>query len=452
MPNSVAWKISLPALAPRPSAVPTKSVVALDPPQKIVEAQQTLSAWLSPIDMSHLKDRDLVILASETVALCEAASKNPIIWKAIPGVREIASGERLVEDLKSAIAHEEELGRDARATCEFTGLEWDTPASANIQAAKIISERYSSSAAEIAALSAALTTWTGVPASIHDAVFIMSISSSLRHSDIPAMSGTRGAKDEVDRALGVVTDLDKAAAELNSEFSFDPSDHAPSAFGGIARAFASGKAQDFLSATRKLGIRLKGPDQAQRAASLLRTYVDALNAIGLDTRHADVFARARLSQSILRRADVLDIDLQKLSPTMRDVALLDFSAYPADTILSLSSDAQKLIEDNAAYVPAGTSINDLADELNRQVERLQGWVARQQRGLALIGENGTHEDVEIALRTHPSAAADQELALQSAEHIEPAEKHLQWLHEATMLPLSDEQLDAFVDHAAKQAT
>jgi broad specificity phosphatase PhoE len=449
MTEAIAWKISLPASAPRQAAVPDSAVQKPGRSQERADSEKALSPWLSTADVARMKDRDVIVLAGETSSAAASASRSSNIWRLFPNVGDIPSAERMIADFKASVALERELGREARALCESLGLEWKSSATANTDTGEKIAARYASASEELGRLSQSLQAWTGCAPTIHDVTFVTAVAASLRLADIPALSGAVGRREEVDRARGMIEDLDKAAADLVAEFSFDPSEHSPAAFGGLSRAFASGRAQDFLAAARKLGITPKGPEQAQRAAALLKKYIAALLDVapsGSD-RHADIIARARLAQSVARRADVLGIDLQLLSPPIRQVDLLDFSAYPGDEVLTANPDTRKLIEDNGAATPAGTLIEGLSSELTRQAAAISRWVERHRRGIRLLAADGTHDQVEDMLQANPDTGFGPALA--TAQELEAAETHVQWLQEAMMLPLDDEQLAAFVGHLAR---
>jgi hypothetical protein len=127
--------------------------------------------------------------------------------------------------------------------------------------------------------------------------------------------------------------------------------------------------------------------------------------------------------------------------------LLDFISYPGDEVLAVSPDTRKLIEDNAAATPAGTRIEGLSSELTRQAAAISRWVERHRRGIGLLAADGTHDQVEDMLQAIPDTGFGP--ALETAQELEAAERHVQWLQEAMMLPLDDEQLAAFVGHLAR---
>jgi hypothetical protein len=449
MTEAIAWKISLPASAPRHAAA--LDPVAQKPAQSLerADAEKALAPWLSTADVARMKDRDVIILAAETTAAAASATSSSSVWRLFPNVGDIPSAEGLIADFKASVALEKERGREARALCASLGLEWNSSATSNTDTAEKIAARYTSAADELGRLSQSLQAWTGCAPTVHDVTFVTAIAASLRLADIPALSGAAGRREEVDRARGMIEDLDKAAADLVAEFSFDPSEHSPAAFGGLSRAFASGRAQDFVAAARKLGITPKAPEQAQRAAALLKKYIAAVLDVAPSggDQHAGIIARARLAQSIARRADILGVDLQLLSPPMRDVDLLDFISYPGDEVLAVNPDTRKLIEDNAAATPAGTLIEGLSSELTRQEAVISRWVERHRRGIGLLAADGTHEQVEDILQANPDTGFGP--ALETAQELEAAERHVQWLQEAMMLPLDDEQLAAFVGHLAR---
>lgn len=452
MTDAISWKISLPAAAPRPAAAPDPGTPKPSQSQERADAEKTLASWISPAELARMKDRDVIILAGEASSATATASRSASIWNLVPNVGDIASAERMITDFREAVALEKKLGADARELCASLGLEWKTSATANTDAGEKIASRYGSAADELNRLSQSLRTWTGCDPTIHDVTFITAISASLRLADIPAMSGAAAMREDVDRASGMIDELDKAAADLVAEFSFDPTEHSAAAFGGISRAFSHGRAQDFIAAARKLGITPKGPDQAQRAAALLKRYIAAM--LEADPtggwQHAGVIARARLAQSVARRADILGVDPKLLSPQIRDVHLLDFSSYPGDEVLAVNPDTRKLIEDNAATTPAGTPVEGLSAELTRQAEAISGWVERHRRGIGLLAADGTHEQVEEVLQANPAQIRFGP-QLETVQELEAAEKHVQWLHEVMMLPLDDGQLKAFVAHVAGQA-
>lgn len=455
MTSSIAWKIALPTAATRAAPPQEKAAEQRSAPsEERRAAEETLSGWLGAFHIRTMKDKDVEILASETSSLAERASRNHRIWHLFPNIADIPTADRLIFEFRNAAAREQERGIEAKALCKLLDLDWNGSATTNIDAGNKIAARYASSAGEVGTLAQAIERWTGTPSTIQDASFIIAISASLRLADIQSMSGATGRRDEVERARGMIDELDKAAAELSAEFSFDPSEHSAASFGGISRAFASGRAQDFLAAARKLGITPKGPDQAQRAAGLLKKYIAGLAEVAPSSAKGDhpagVIARARLALSVARRTEVLGIDLQRLSPSVRDIDLLDFSLYPEDDILSISPDTRKLIEDNATSTPVGTPVVDLSAELSRHAGAITEWIERQRRGLAMLGADGTHDQVETALHMTPQPDGSGP-ALETMQELKSAEEHVLWLHEAMMLPLADEQLAAFVAHLAERA-
>lgn len=455
MTSSIAWKIALSASATR-AVQPQEKATDQEPfpseERKI--AEEALSDWLGAADIRAMKDKDVGILASETSLLAERASRNSRIWSLFPNIADISSAERLIIEFKSSAAREQERGVEARVLCEALDLDWKGSATTNVDAGDKISARYVSAADEVRTLAKALETWTGTAPTIQDASFIIAVSASLRLADIQAMSGATGRREEVDLARGMIDELDKAAAELIAEFSFDPSEHSASSFGGISRAFASGRAQDFLAAARKLGITPKGPDQAQRAAGLLKKYIAGLAEVASSSSGGDhpagIIARARLALSVARRTEVLGIDLQRLSPSVRNFDLLDFGSYSADGILTISPDTRKLVEDNAVATPVGTPVEGLSSELSRQADAIAEWIERLRRGLSLLGADGTHDQVETILQMNPQPDGSGP-SLETMQELEAAQEHVLWLHEAMMLPLADEQLAAFVAHLAGRA-
>lgn len=456
MSTSINWKIALPTAAPR--AATAQDATAEVRPAPSVErraAEKALSGWMGTDQVRTMRDKDVAILASETSALAASASRNARIWSLLPNIGDIPEAERLIAEFRTSVAEEKERGIEAKALCEALGFEWKGSATASTDAGEKIAARYASAADETLKLSRALMAWTGSDPTIQDATFVIAISASLRLADVQAMSGGTGRREEVDRARGMIDELDKAAAELVAEFSFDPTEHSAAAFGGLSRAFASGKAQDFLAAARKLGITPKGPEQAQRAAALLKRYIAGLLEVAPSTvggdHHAGIIARARLALSIARRSDVLGIDFQLLSPSVRDIDLLDFNAYPGDVGLTINPDTRKLIEDNAAATPVGTPVEGLSSELTRQAESISVWIERQRRGIELLGSDGTHDEVEQVLQANPSQFGFGGPALETAQELEAAERHVQWLQEAMMLPLDDARLAAFVAHLASHA-
>ncbi|MNU37240.1 hypothetical protein D3C71_258920 [compost metagenome] len=455
MTSSIAWKIALPTAATR--AAPPQEKAAEQRPVSSEErkvAEEALSGWLGAVHIRTMKDKDVEILASETSSLAERASRNSRIWHLFPNIADIPTADRLISEFRDAAAREQERGAESKALCKLLDLDWNGSATGNIVAGDRITARYTSAAGEVGTLAQALETWTGTAPTIQDASFIIAISASLRMADIQAMSGATGLREEVDRARGMIDELDKAAAELIAEFSFDPSEHSAASFGGISRAFASGRAQDFLAAARKLGITPKGPDQAQRAAGLLKKYIAGLAEVAPSSAGGDhpagVIARARLALSVARRTEVLGIDLQRLSPSVRNFDLLDFGFYPVDGIQTISPDTRKLIEDNAVATPVGTPVEGLSSELSRQADAIAEWIERQRRGLSLLGADGTHDQVETILQMNPQPEGFGP-SLENMQELEAAEEHVLWLHEAMMLPLADEQLAAFVAYLAGRA-
>jgi hypothetical protein len=453
MTDLISWKISLPASAPRP----------LDPiPQQAPqttgerdEGRAALAGWLPASDLAFMKDKDIRVLAGETSTLMASASHHAQVWKFFPNASDIPAAERLIADFQASLSQEAEQSEAARGLSETLGLDWNSPAMPNIEAAEKLVVRYAASMQELDRLARSLLDWTGTAPRLSDAAFIAAISASLRAADITALSRSSATRSEVDHARTVLDELDRISADLVSEFSFDPGEHSIAVFGGISRAFSQGRAQDFLSAARKLGINPKGPEQAQRGAALLKKYITGLNELApaaTDSSHqASILARARLAQSIQRRADILSIDEKLLSPSVRDIDLLDFSRYPGDGALALNPDTRKLIEDNAAMTAEAT-VADLSAGVHWQTMAISMWIERTRRGASLLQPTCTHDQVEEVLRANPAPVTnDAGARIGSMSDLEALDRHVQWLHEAAMLPLSDEQLDAFVAHAGTKS-
>lgn len=456
MTDSNTWKISLPAATPRSAnAAGADLSPAAAATAERLEAENDLSRWLSAGDIARMKDRDVAVLSTETISLATSATRNGALWKAFPDTTSARGAQELADRFRTAIEREKATAAAARDVCEELGLAWNSPALANVEAAEKSSARYGIASAELARLEKSILKWLGIRPTLRDASFLMAISASLRASDVSAMATHAGGRPEIEEAIKHLEDIDRLTAELTSEFAFDPSQHSLSAFGGIIRSFSSGRAQDFLSASRKLGIAIKGSEQAQKAAALLKKYIAAIgDATGTDvqtdgSRNAAVLARARLAQSIRRRTAIMAIDMASLTPPLPDIDLQDFGAYPGDDDLAANQDTRKLVEDNAATAPAGATISDLAAELDRRAAVIAEWTERQRRGLLFAEPGSDHAEIEDILAKNPVPLETASgLVLKDSNDLESLERHVHWLSEASMLPLSDSQLARFISHVA----
>jgi hypothetical protein len=457
MTDTIAWKISLPSAAPRQGTEPSPGPSAEMSPDRI-KAEGELLPWLTAADLAGMKDRDVEVLAAESSALARTSSRDAALWKSFPEVKDIARGENLASLFKASVDLEKADGALSRSICDRLGFGWDSPAAANVEEAERTAVRYSAASEELSRLAVSTHDWLEVRPTLKDASFLLAISSSLRAADFAAMADYEGSMPEIDQAVGVIEEIDRISADLIADFSFDPGQHSLHAFGGVIRAFSSGRAQDFLTAARKLGISPKGPEKAQRAAALLRSYVNAVSDLsgspaGTDAAHATaILAKARLSLSIRRRCEVLAIDRDRIPAALRHIETRNMSLYPGHDGLAVNADTKKLIEDNSTSAPEGALVSDLAAELDRQASAIRDWIARQRRGLMLAQSGSTHADIEEILLKNPLPVTDESgWTVICGSDLEALERHLQWLHDASLLPLSDELLSRYLEKVAAEA-
>jgi hypothetical protein len=458
MSSSIAWKISLPAAAPR--AAPTQEAVAetrLPPSEERRVAEEAISGWVSAGDVVIMKDRDLSILAEETTALKTSASQDAGIWQAFPNAASISDAEQLIAGFVTALEREAMASAKSRSVINMIGLDWNGSARSNTDKAEDTLIRYLNATSNIDQLCEAIQSWLGVPVTMRDAAFLIGISASLKSADVIAIGNSIATREEVRSAQAGLDKLGRLGSGLQEEFGFDPAQHSHAAFGGLLRAFASKRASDFLTAAKKLGIVIKGPDQAQRAATLLKDYIAAQTELLSrpdGSRRPDDFmdsltARARLAQSIQRRIEILGFDSALISPKIADIDLQNFNGFPGHQVFDFYADTRRLIDDNLDITDRSTPVAALSAELRRQAEELAVCTERLRRGLLHATPESTHDDIEAALKKHPEPVTGENgHVLKNSADMETLQRHVQWLLDASMLPLSDDQLEAFLAYAA----
>lgn len=452
------WKIALPAAAPRAGHTSEeRSSPDLIATAQQIDAANGLSKWLSENDLSAMKDRDIEVLSRETSVLSTAAASSRSLWKAFPDTAAIPKAQEVAERFRSFLDENRRRAEQAESFGTSLGLAWHAPAAGNVETAERLAARLQISAKELSELATGVSRWLGIEPTIRDAAYLVTISSSLRGADLAAMSGSLPTRGLVEAAMGKLEDIDRISTDFQAEFGFDPSLHSLAAFGGVERAFASGRAQDFILATRKLGLTIKGAEQAQRAAALFKSHIAAVGSVGGGAwddsgMNEACFARARLARSIRRRANVMPVDPGSLSTPLVEIELQDFTNAPAIEVLALNHDTRALIEDNIASAPDRAAVSELANEVAKKAIAIDEWVERQRGGLLLVDQDSSHAVVEAALARNPSRMeAGEGLTLSGESDLEQLEAHINWLGEAAMLPLSDQQLQAFLAHAARRA-
>ncbi|NTF16961.1 hypothetical protein G6L37_00780 [Agrobacterium rubi] len=457
MSDTVIWKLSLPAAAPRSGVIEASGNIQPTPSTEVrLEAENYLSRWLPAADIVGMMDRDIAVLYTETAILTSAATRDRSIWEAFPSSRSATEAQEFADRFRRSVEQERDTAAASRNICEQLGLVWNSPAIANVEAAERSAARYDIASAELSRLQKGVAKWLGLlRPTLRDASFLMAISASLRVADISAMAQQKASRAEVDEAIRHLDEIDRLADELSAEFAFDPSQHSLNAFGGIIRSFSSGRAQDFLAAARKLGIALKGSDQAQKAAALLKKYIAAIGDATGDGMQSDgnrngaILARARFAKSIRRRADIMAIKMTSLTGPLPDIDLHRFDIYPGDGELATNIDTRALVEENVATAPAGATIADLAHELDRTAKMIAQWAERQRRGLLLSSPNASHIEVEAMLEKNPVPMEASGLVLRNSDDLANLESHIHWLSEAAMLPLSNDQLAFYIAHVSE---
>ena len=395
--------------------------------------------WL-PDDGSR-PEAELVSLNHEAEALLGRAVASAQAWAAVPTVGAVDGGEHLLDDLEARADDAATLLPQGRAVLASLGTVPDDEETGVVEAASVI-ERLEAARNTLAAVASVSEAMSGRRISVRDGAVLADVASSLSSADVSAAWLAPGFPGLYEAVAPLHEDTEKAAAVIAAEFGFDPRTRSEAAFGGVLRAFSSSRASDFLLAVKKLGIEIRNPAQAQRAAEIFKTYLTAVEALrevfrsqpgrkGVpEASHLQgKSARLKLAVALRRRMSVIGVESDFVA------SIPDYFLAGDETLqtLVLSSDAEAMVRANASATEEG-SLEDMAASIGGQVAFLERWRTTVSEASAACGSS-RWADIERQVAGLRDEA-------------ESLRRHISWIREACMLPLSDDELRCFIDHAA----
>lgn len=449
------WKIALPSQPPAEAeaqAASPQPVETFIPPSDRELLVERMSAWLDRDYVETLTDADVVVLATALSRLAKSRCADDELWRAVASPEAIPLAEKAISAYESMLSDLEERRRADRALMEGFGFDPAVPPGRNARAAADMAARYGAISTQIGDAARALlecgVTDAPTPA---DILFLSDVLPSLLAADVDLIEAHPATAAELAAAKDALVSMDAAAVTMKTETEFDPSAHAVETLSGIRRAIATRKATDFLTAFSMFGVSFSGSEKAQKASGLMKKYLMAADAFAVASgetpkQRLAMKARIDLDASIARRAVILADD--RISPKLKHIARGEHVARLTKLANELGSDARRIVEDNLQTARA-TPAAGLVEHLDKVAGELRDWSDRTSRDVNSVGGSAdSHQALEEAiydLRREMTTLGG--FSISSAADVDQVQRHIVWLREATLLPVSDDALKAlFLRH------
>lgn len=466
MSHEQQWMMKLPVAAPERKRVPSESATRQDQRlnNEMTAAVNKMSSWLGFDYAAEMTIRDVAALKAALAPLRDTACQNESLWTAVPDASFIPHAESLVSSFRDACVLERQRREASSKFIETVGVTKGSSVSGSLGEAAIMQDRYENALGEIALISRLLRQTLGVPnPTLEDAVFLAGVLPSLRSADARALDLAVPTGSDLSLIAASRAKMTEISDRMKQDFAFEPILHGADALGGIRRAFATRHAPDFLAAARKLGAVVNDAGQAKMAASLMLEYIqadDEITSIALRLRSTyspesaslgrikeALVERSRLMQSIERRRSVIVLNESNLSEGLALLGQGYIDPILFETDAGMNSDTRKLLEDNIAGVGGGELLADFIANLTLVLGGLSEWIEDTNKNLGLSSfEDMSHADFDAYLQEHPALVSCPTIGyhIYSNEQADEIVRHVAWLREAAMLPLSDEKLAAYL--------
>lgn len=445
------WKIALPANAapePLPDAPHHRAATAKVPSRE--RADSPMSSWLGRHYVDSLTDADLAVLENSVARLGRSRVNDDALWRAVPDVEAVAQAEKAIsayEELRAGAAERREA---ERMLMEGFGFDPSVPPASNAAAADDMAERYAAVAEQIGqAADAIMECAIAASPNLADILFLSDIFPSLAAADVDLIESCPVPGGALTIAAEAAASMSETAALVHAATGFDPSAHALETLSGIRRAILTRRASDFVKAFSMFGVSFSSSEKALKASALMKKYLmdaDAFDvAAGETPRHrAAMRARLDLDVSISRRAAILADE--RISRGLTALAAGDHVARIARMAKSLGADARQIVEGNIEDAAPPPPAAGLVEHLLGTAKELQEWAGRVRSDIEAVGgapesHPALQEAVDEAGREMTTLG---DFSISGPEDVERIERHVSWLREATLLPLSDEALGALL--------
>lgn len=463
MTTEPQWTISLAPAAPEKERAHSSRPIDTTRPERPGAAAQ-LSTWLGSGYVAEMTDHDLQVLESSLTVLRATVSNNAPLWAAIPNNTWVGLAETLITEFEAHKVIAERHRSTAKSFIESFGISWSLDAGVALASAASLRDRYAEASFEIAELVTLLRTGVGIDEpSLEDVAFLSGLLPSLKGVDPRVLGLVSPSSTDLTAAAEARAAMIRLSDDMKNDFQFEPILHGEHALGGVRRAFATKKAPDFVSAARKLGAVVSGAEQAQKAAKLMKEYLAADEAFSLIAQQqieaggvttslrqarSSLVERIQLVRSIARRRAVLVFNEAGLSPKLLELGVEPLDSSLFDSQAGMNADTRKLVEDNITAVGSKAKAEGFARHIQEVSQKLAGWITRtaeahERSGAAEINLDG----LDTFASKHPALVTSTELgySISTQEEADEVARHILWLREASMLPLSDEKLATYLE-------
>jgi hypothetical protein len=451
------WKIALPAHPSAGTDVQAPSPQSPDafiPPSDRELLAARMSPWLDRDYVETLTDADVVVLATALSRLSKTRSDDDELWRAVASTEAIPIAENAISAYETILSDFQALRATDRALMEDFGFDPTVPPGRNARTAADMAERYGTIAAQIGNAGRVLQECGVVAApTLADILFLSDVLPSLLAADVDLIGAHPATPSELSVAKEALALMDEAAAAMKAETHFDPSAHAVETLSGIRRATLTRKAADFVTAFSMFGVSFSGAEKAQKASGLMKKYLTACDAFGVASGEAPkqrlaMKARLDLDASIARRAAILADD--RISPKLKDIAKGEHVARLTRLATGLGPDARRIVEDNLPTAMAMPAVG-LVEHLGTIASNLRDWSDRTSKDVETVGGSAdSHQALEEAIddiRREMTTLGG--FSISSASDVDQVQRHVLWLREATLLPVSDVALQALFSRHGK---
>lgn len=442
------WKIALPAQPTVAAAAqPTAVRIAKTSLESAAHAlSDRLAPWFDRDYLSTLSETDLTVLSNTFSRLAKTRVGNVDLVRSVNSPAAIPRAEEAVSEWNGRRAERESRRNKDSALMTNFSLDPSKPPSENVRIASELAGRYSAIASQVGCIEKALRECDilGDP-SLADILFLSDILPSLMACDVELIAAHPHTPSEIAMAREALALMAETASATKLECGFDPSAHAVETLSGIRRAIVTRKATDFVTAFSMFGTAFANSDKAQKASGLMKKYLTACDQFAVASgetpkQRRAMNARIDLDSSIARRAAILADS--RIAPALLDLAKGTHVARLAALADGLGPDARRIVEDNLVGAHPAPA-EGLVEHLSKVGSELLEWAQVTAHVVSAVGgEPSNHLELNQTLDALAGDLATLgSYRISSAADVDEVQKHVAWLREATLLPVSDEALE-----------